>query len=169
MLALTKRPRLYMYGFYLSLIYLHLLFSDVTTLYVSSYKGRHFRLSTQLFDHSLYSEEFQFTLERPQGNSKETPYFIYSGVYTKPNVIAPAMDLSYSRNFPLDVVVVSSAGSNSRRINLVDRSPNGHMISLGDHRDDECCSRKIVFSFYAVNITKPGNRTTTIKVRRNLL
>ncbi len=72
------------------------------------------------------------------------------------------MDLSNSRNFPLDVVVGSTAGSNSKRINLVDRSPNVHMISLGDHRDDKCCASKIVFSFYAVNVTQPGEITTTM-------
>ncbi|KAL9987564.1 hypothetical protein ACROYT_G001896 [Oculina patagonica] len=135
--------------------------TEVTTLYVSSYKGRHFRLSSQPFDHSFYFEEFRFTVEHPQGNPNETPYFIYSGVYRSPSVITSVMDLSYSRNFPLDVVVLSSASSNSRRINLVDRSPNGHMISLGDHRDDKCCASKIVFSFYAVNATKPGNYSTS--------
>lgn len=135
---------------------------------MSSYKGRYFRLSSRPYDHSLYSEEFRFTVEHPQGNPKETPYFIYSGVYSRPSVITSVLDLSYSRNFPLDVVVLSSAGSNSKRINLVDRGQYSQMISLGDHRDDNCCARKIVFSFFAVNVTKPGKGTRTIKVLKNL-
>ena len=135
------------------------IFTEQTIFYVSSYKGRHFRLSSQPFDHSLYSEEFRFTLEHPRGNPKETLYFIYSGVYSRPSLITSVLYLSNYRNFPLDVVVLSSARSNSRRISLVNRSPYGHMISLQDHSKDNCCARKILLSFYAFNVTEPGKGT----------
>ena len=122
----------------------------------SEYKGRHFRLSSQPLDQSIYSEEFQFTLERPQGNPKEKPYFIYSGVYAAPSIISSVFNVSNYLNFPLDVVVLNRTGKSSRRINVVDRRPYSHMITFGDDSNDDCCARKIVLSFYAVNVTQPG-------------
>ena len=147
---------------------MHPLFTEVTTYHVSSYKGRYFRLSSQPFDHSLYSEEFRFTLEHPQGNPKEIPYFIYSGLYRRPSLVASVLDVSNSRNFPLDVVVQSSAGNNSRTISLVDMNAYGHMISLEDYENNNCCTGKIVFSFYALNITEPGKRLATVTAVKNL-
>ena len=143
-----------------------LFFTEISTFYVSSYnKGRHFRLSSKPLDQSIYSKEFQFSLEHPQGNPKEKPYFIYTGVYDTPSILSSVLDVSNHFNFPLDVVVLSRTGNSSRRINLVDRSPYSHMFTVGDHsNDDYCCARKIVFSFYAVNVTQPGKKITTIKV-----
>lgn len=138
---------------------MNLSFAVVTTFYVSSYMGRYFRLSSQPSEHSRYSEEFRFTLEHPSGNRKERPYFIYSGLYIRPSFVTSSFDLSNTRNFPLDVVILGRAGSNSRKINLINRSPYGQMISLGDYTNDNCCARKIVFSFYALDVTKPGRRT----------
>lgn len=120
--------------------------------------GRGFRLSSQPFDHSRYSEEFQFTLEHPSGNPRESLYFIYSGLYSKSSFVTSFLDLSNTANFPLDVVVLGRARSNSTKINFISRSPYGPMISVGDYTSDYCCAGKIVFSFYALNVTKPGRR-----------
>ena len=132
----------------------------------SEYKGRHFRLSSQPLDQSIYSEEFQFTLERPQGNPKEKPYFIYSGVHAAPSIISSVLNVSNYLNFPLGVVFLNRTGNSSRRINVVDRRPYSQffMITFGDHSNDDCCARKIVFSFYAVNVTQPGKTIGKIKV-----
>ena len=132
----------------------------VTNFYVSSYMGRGFRLSSLPFDHSGYSEEFRFTLEHPSGNPKERPYFIYSGLYSRSSFVASYLDLSNTGNFPLGVFVLSGAGSNSTKINLINRSPYGQMISVGDYTNNNCCARKIVFSFYALDVIKPGKKTT---------
>ena len=132
--------------------------TESTTYYVSSNKGRIFQVRSQPSDHSYYSEdlEFQFTLEHPRGNPKETPYFLYSVASAGESIITSEMDLANYR-LPLDVVVLSSAaGNNSRKINLIDRSPHGQMISLDDYRNEDCCTRKTVFSFYAFNVTEPG-------------
>lgn len=137
--------------------------------------GRGFRLSSLPFDHSRYSEEFRFTLEHPSGNPKERPYFIYSGLYSRPSLVTSYLDLSNTGNFPLDVVVLRGAGNNSRKINLINRSPYRQMISVGDYTNDNCCARKIVFSFYALDVTKPGRKTiaktalTTIQVYKLFL
>ena len=137
--------------------------------------GRGFRLSSLPFDHSGYSEEFRFTLAQPSGNSKERPYFIYSGLYSRSSFVASSLDLSNTGNFPLGVFVLSGAGSNSTKINLINRSPYGQMISVGDRTNNTCCARKIVFSFYALDVTKPGRKTmsktavTTIQVYKLFL
>ena len=70
------------------------------------------------------------------------------------------LDVSNYLNFPLGVVVLSRTGNSSRRINLVDRRPYSHMITVGDHGNNDCCARRILFSFYAVNVAKPGKRIT---------
>ena len=133
--------------------------------------GRDFRLSSLPFDHSGYSEEFRFTLEHPSGNPKERPYFIYSGLY-RSSFVTSYLNLS---NFPLGVIVLSGAGSNSTKINMINRSPYGQMISVGDHTNNNCCARKIVFTFYALDVTKPGRKTmsktaaTTIQVYKLFL
>ena len=121
--------------------------------------GRRFRLSSLPFDHSRYSEEFRFTLEHPSGNPKKRPYFIYSGLYSRSSFVTSYLYPSNTGNFPLDVVVLGRAGSSSRKINLINRSPYGQMISVGDYTNDNCCARKIVFSFYALDVTKPGKKT----------
>ena len=147
----------------------------VTTFYVSSNMGRGFRLSSLPFDHSQYSEEFRFTLEHPSGNPKERPYFIYSGLYSRSSFVTPYLYLSNTGNFPLDVVVLGEAESNSRKINLINRSAYGQMITVGEYTNDICCARKIVFSFYALDVIKPGRRTiakteiTTIQVYKVFL
>ena len=131
----------------------------VTTFYVSSFMGRNFRLSSQPFEHSRYSDEFRFTLEHPSGNPRYRPYFIYSGLYSRSSFVTSSLDLSNTGNFPLDVVVLGRAGDNSKKINLINRSSYGQMISVGVYTNDNCCARKIVFSFYALDVTKPGKRT----------
>lgn len=137
---------------------LNLSLAVVTTFYVSSFMGRGFRLSSQPLDHSRYSEEFQFILEHPSANPRESPYFIYSGLYSKSSFVTSFLDLSNTANFPLDVVVLGRAGSNSTKINFISRSPYRPMISVGDYTNDYCCAEKILFSFYALNVTKPGRR-----------
>ena len=145
-------------------------FTESTTYYVSSYKGRTFQVRSQPSDHSLYSEEFQFALEHPRGNPKETPYFIYSVASSGQSVITSKLDLANYRSFPLDVVVLSSAaGNNSRKINLIDRSPYGQMLSLDDYRNEDCCTSKTVFSFYAFNVTEPGEITTAKNIHEAFL
>lgn len=138
---------------------MYLSLAVVTTFYVSSYMGRVFRLSSLPFDHSEYSEEFRFTLEHPSGNPKERLFFIYSGLYSRTSFVTSDLDLSNTANFPLGVIVLSGSGSNSTKINLISRSPYGQMISVGDYTNNNCCARKIVFSFYALDVTKPGRKT----------
>ena len=132
--------------------------------------GRGFRLSSLRFDHSGYSEEFRFTLEHPSGNPKERPHIIYSGLESRSSFVASNLVLSNTGNFPLGVFVLSGAGSTSTKINLIDRGPYGQMIFVGDQTNNNCCARKIMFSFYALDVTKPGRKTmsktavTTIQV-----
>lgn len=135
-------------------------FPEETTYYVSSYKGEDFRISSQPSEHSLYSEEFRFTLEHPRGNPKETPYFIYSKASSGKSFVTSKLDPSNYENFPLDVVVLSNetVGHNSRKIYLIERSNNGPMISLDDHGNVSCCKGKQSFSFFAYNVTESGKR-----------
>ncbi|XP_022810271.1 uncharacterized protein LOC111347272, partial [Stylophora pistillata] len=75
--------------------------------------------------------------------------------------ITPKLDVVNYTSFPLDVVVLSSdAEKNARKIYLIDRGPHGQMMSLNNHRNDSCCGRKIVFSFYALNVSEPGGNIT---------
>lgn len=134
--------------------------TEETTYYVSSYKGKDFRISTEPAEHSLYSEEFRFTLEHPQGIPKETPYFIYSQASDEQSFIQPKMDaLADYIRFPLGVVVLNNQGRNSRRIHLIERSQYGLMISLDEHEIANCCKGKLNFSFYGYNVTKSGERS----------
>ena len=134
------------------------LFAENTTYYVSSYKGKDFRISTQPSEHSLYSEEFRFTLEHPRGNPKEIPYFIYSEGSSGQSFVTPKLVLFDHTNFPLDVVVLNndSAGLNSRRIYLIDRSSYGPMITLDGHENLTCCKAIRSLSFYAYHVTESG-------------
>lgn len=144
--------------------YLSTFLAEETPYYVSSYKGKDFRISTQPAEHSLYSEEFKFTLGHPQGNPNETPYFIYSQASDEQSFIQPKMDVlvDYIR-FPLGVVVLDLNNQglrrNSRRIHLIERSQNGLMISLDEHEIANCCKDKINFSFYGYNVTELGKRS----------
>ena len=146
------------------LIFLDLSLADKTTYYVSSYKGKDFRISSQPSEHSLYSEEFRFALEHPRGNPKETPYFIYSEASSGQSFVSSKLDPSNYENFPLDVVVLNngSVGRDSREIYLIDRSINGPMISLDGHKNMNCCKGKVNFSFYAYNVTESGKKAAQI-------
>jgi len=129
---------------------------------VSSYKGKDFRLTTLPAEHSLYSEEFRFTLEHPRGNPKETPYFIYSQASDRQSFIQPKLEVlaGYTR-FPLGVVVLTNQGlrQDSRRIHLIGRSQYGPMISLDEKEIANCCKAKLNFSFYAFNVTESGKKS----------
>lgn len=144
--------------FSLRWILFYFFFAEETIYYVSSNKGKDFRLSTQPAEHSLYSEEFRFTLEHPRGNQKEAPYFVYPGASSRQTFVTSKLDLSIYTNFPLDVVVLSTEGTprNFRKIYLIDRSDYGPMISLDDYDIVNCCEGKLNFSFYAHNVTESG-------------
>lgn len=133
---------------------------------MSSFKGKDFRISTEPSEHSLYSEEFRFTLEHPRGNPNETPYFIYSKASDGESFIQPKLDVMADyTNFPLDVVVLNNEGlrQNSRRVHMIERSQYGPMISLDEHEIANCCKAKLNSSFYAYNVTESGKKS-----RRNL-
>ena len=100
---------------------------------------------------------------------KEKPYFIYPAVLKEKSFITPKLDVVNYTSFPLDVVVLSSGTTiNARKIYLIDRSPYSQMISLDNHRNDSCCGRKTVLSFYALNVSKPGeNIRISIPVHGN--
>ncbi len=135
-----------------------------TVYYVLSNKGKDFRISTQPAEHSLYSEEFRFTLEHPQGNQKEAPYFVYPQASSRQTFVSSKLDLSIYTNFPLDVVLLSNERPprNSRRIYLID-SEYGPLISLDDYEIVHFCEEKLNFSFYAHDVTVSG------KISRNSL
>lgn len=134
--------------------------ADETVYYVSSYKGKDFRISSQPPEHSLYSEQFQFTLEHQRRDPKEIPYFIYSKGSSEHNFVTSALDLSDNNNFPLDVVALNNerVGRNSRKIYLMDSTYDGPMISLDGHGNVSCCREKVKLSFYAYNVTESGKR-----------
>ena len=121
-----------------------------------SYNGKDFRIFTQPSKHSLYFEEFRFTLEHPRGNPNEAAYFIYSEASSGQSVVTSKLDTSSYKKFPLDVVVLNKEreGSNSRRVYLIDRSNYGPMISLYDHGNVICCKGKQTFSFIVDNVTE---------------
>ena len=131
---------------------------------MSSYKGKDFRISTRPSEHSLYSKEFRFTLEHPRGNPTETSYFIYSVASRGRSFVMSKVDGSNYNNYPLDVVVLNNEqlSQNGRKIYLINRDNLGPMISLEDHSNVDCCTRKVNFSFYAFNVTESGKKTTRI-------
>ena len=134
-------------------------FAEETLYHVYSYNGKDFRIFTQPFEHSLYVEEFRFTLEHPRGHPNETTYFIYSEASSGQRFVTSNFDTSGHKKFPLDVVVLNEerVGGNSRRVYLIDRSNYGPMISLHDHGNVICCKEKQT-SFYAHNVTE-GKKT----------
>ena len=144
-----------------SYLYLESSFAEETIFYVSSNKGKDFRISIQPSKGTLYSEEFRFTLEHPGGNPKEKTYFIYSEASSDHSFVSSKLDPSNYNKYPLDVVVLSNktAGGNSRRVYLIDRSDYGPMISLDDHGNVSCCKEKQNFYFYAHNVTALGTKT----------
>lgn len=98
---------------------------------------------------------------------KEKPYFIYPAVLKEKSFITPKLDVVNYTSFPLDVVVLSSGTEiNARKIYLIERSPYSQMISLDNHRNDSCCGRKTVFSFYALNVSEPGENTKQSNTRK---
>lgn len=98
---------------------------------------------------------------------KEKPYFIYPAVLKEKSFITPKLDVVNYTSFPLDVVVLSSGTEiNARKIYLIDRSPYSQMISLDNHRNDSCCGRNTVFSFYALNVSEPGENTKQSNTRK---
>lgn len=135
-------------------------FAEETAYYVSSYKGKDFRISTQHSEHSFYLDKFRFTLEHPRGNPNETVYFIYSEASNGQSFITSKFDPSSYDRFPLDVVVLNNerVGNNSRRVYLIDRSNYGPIISLYDHGNVIYCNEKQTLSFYAHNVTSLGKK-----------
>lgn len=132
-----------------------------TTFYVSTYKGQFFKLSSQPSEHSLWTEEFRFTLEHPRGNANEVPHFIYSRESGRRSFVTSTLDLSVYRNFPIDIVVPSRAQDlqrETRKIYLIGRHSYGAMFSLNDLINLNCCRRNTIFSFYAFNVTEPGKK-----------
>ena len=142
-------------------------FAEDTTYYVSSNKGKKFRISTQPSKHNLYHEEFRFTLEHPRGNAKETAYFIYSKASRSQGFTTSKLDPANYKRFPLDVVVLNNerVGRDSKRVYLIDRSNYGPMISLHDYGNETCCKGKQTFSFYAHNVTV-GKKTHSCLLTR---
>jgi len=137
-------------------LFLDISFAEETIYYVYSYNGKDFRIFTQPSEHSLYFEEFRFTLGHPRGNPNETAYFIYSEASSGESFVTSQLDPSSYDRFPLDVVLLNKerVGSNSRRVYLIDRSNYGPMISLYDHGNVICCKAKQTFSFYAHSVTE---------------
>lgn len=135
-------------------------FAEDTIYHVYSYNGKDFRIFTQPSEHSLYFEEFRFTLQRPRGNPNETAYFIYSEASSGESFVTSKLDPSNYNRFPIDVVVLDNerVGRNSRRVYLIDRSNYGPMISLYNHGNVICCKGKQTFSFIANNVTE-GKKT----------
>ena len=126
---------------------------------MSSYKGQVFQITSQPSEHSQYTEEFRFTLEHPRGNPNEVPYFIYSRESSGHGFVSSTLDLYRYTDFPMDMVVLKSAQGlrhETRKIYLFGRHKYGVMLSLDDHRNVNCCRRDIIFSFYAFNVTEPG-------------
>ena len=139
--------------------------AEETIYFVYSYKGKDFQIFTQPFEHSLYFEEFRFTLEQPRGNPNETAYFIYSEASSGQSFVTSKWDPSKYNNFPLDVVVLNDerVGHNSRRVYLIDRSNYGPMISLYHHGHVICCNGKQTFSFIADKVTEGKVKPYTLK------
>ena len=133
-----------------------------------SYNGKDFRIFTQPSEHSLYFEEFRFTLEHPRGNPNEAAYFIYSEASSGQSFVTSKLDPSSYKKFPLDVAALNDkrVGSNSRRVYLIDRSNYGPMISLRDHGNVICCKGRQT-SFYAHNVTEGNKKHFRRVIKRN--
>ena len=122
--------------------------------------GKDYKISSRPSEHSLYSEEFRFTLKHPRGLPTETSYFIYSEASRRHSFVREKLDLSDYDNYPLDVVVLNDNGPsrNCRKIYFIKRDNSGPMISLDDYSAVDCCKGKIKFSLCALNLTEPGRK-----------
>ena len=122
--------------------------------------GKDFKISSRPSEHSLYSEEFRFTLKHPRGLVTETSYFIYSEASRRHGFVGEKLDLSDHDNYPLDVVVLSDNGPSHkcRTIYFINRDNMGPMISLDDYSAVDCCKGKHKFSLCAFNVTQPGRK-----------
>ena len=136
-----------------------------TTYHVSSYEGKVYRISSQPYGHSLYSEEFRFTLKHPLGNPNEVAHVIYSRESRGHSFIESNLDLSNQENFPIAVVTLSDEHNERHKTKVysIKRHRYGTMLSLDDHKNVDCCSKDAVFSFSAYNVSRTGKR----KKKRN--
>ena len=136
-----------------------------TTYHVSSYEGKVYRISSQPYGHSLYSEEFRFTLKHPLGNPNEVAHVIYSRESRGHSFIESNLDLSNQGNFPIDVVTLSDGHDERHKTKVysIKRHRYGTMLSLDDYKNVDCCSKDAVFSFSAYNVSRTGKR----KKKRN--
>ncbi|PFX15365.1 G-protein coupled receptor GRL101 [Stylophora pistillata] len=137
--------------------------TDETTYYVSSYMGKDYKISSRPSEHSLYSEEFRFTLKHPRGLLRETLYFVYSKASRRQSFFRKKLDLSDYNNYPLDVVVLNDKRSSPscKKIYLIKRENMGPIISLEDYSDVDRCKGKIKFSFCSFKVTEPENHLTS--------
>ena len=124
--------------------------------------GKDYKISSRPPEHSLYAEEFRFTLKHPEGLPTETSYFIYSEASKRHSFVREKLDLSDYDNYPLDVVVLDDNRSspNCSKIYFINRDNMGPMISLDDHSALHCCKGKMKFSLCAFNVTEPGRKTS---------
>ena len=131
-----------------------------TTYHVSSYEGKVYRISSQPYGHSLYSEEFRFTLKHPLGNPNEVAHVIYSRESRGHSFIESNLDLSNQGNFPIDVVTLSDEHDERHKTKVysIKRHRYGTMLSLDDHKNVDCCSKDVIFSFSAYNVSRTGKR-----------
>ena len=136
-----------------------------TTYHVSSNEGKVYRISSKPYAHSLYSEEFRFTLKHPLGNPNEVAHVIYSRESRGHSFIESNLDLSNQRNFPIDVVTLSDGRDERHKTKVysIKRHRYGTMLSLDDYKNVDCCSKDAVFSFSAYNVSRTGKR----KKKRN--
>lgn len=136
-----------------------------TTYHVSSYEGKVYRISSKPYAHSLYSEEFRFTLKHPLGNPNEVAHVVYSRESRGHSLIESNLDLSNQGNFPIDVVTLSDENDERHKTKVysIKRHRYGTMLSLYDHKNVDCYSKDAVFSFSAYNVSRTGKR----KKKRN--
>ena len=140
-----------------------------TTYHVSSYEGKVYRISSQPYGHSLYSEEFRFTLKHPLGNPNEVAHVIYSRESRGHSFIESNLDLSNQENFPIAVVTLSDEHNERHKTKVysIKRHRYGTMLSLDDHKNVDCCSKDVIFSFRAYNVSRTGKRK--MKEKRHLV
>jgi len=131
-----------------------------TTYHVSSYKGKVYRISSQPYGHSLYSEEFRFTLKHPLGNPNEVAHVIYSRESRGHSFIESNLDLSNQGNFPIDVVTLRDGHDERHKTKVysIKRHRYGTMLSLDDHKNVDCCSKDVIFAFSAYNVSRTGKK-----------